>query len=25
VPIFAEWYGEHQEQANNDFLDLIAS
>jgi len=25
LPIYAAWYGEHQERANNDFLDLIAS
>lgn len=25
IPIYAEWYGEHQQQVNNDFLDLIAS
>ncbi|MBI3706928.1 MAG: ABC transporter substrate-binding protein [Proteobacteria bacterium] len=25
LPIYAEWYGEHQAKVNNDFLDMIAS
>jgi putative spermidine/putrescine transport system substrate-binding protein len=25
LPIYAAWYGEHQERVNNDFLDLISS